>query len=233
MSAKFVSYRRVSTAEQGDSGLGLEAQDSAIERYIHSVQGKRISDYLEVESGRHCEREALKNALAHAKRSRATLVVGKLDRLSRNAAFLCTLLDAGVEVVCCDNPTVNRLTLQILAVIAESEARAISDRTKQALAALKARGVLLGSARPGHWDGREEARMRGLAKARSASAISRRKLRDAAYADLVPLVRQWREEGDALQVIADRLNSQGHTTRKGRKWGPMQVRRLLHSSPIS
>jgi DNA invertase Pin-like site-specific DNA recombinase len=227
MSAKFVAYRRVSTQEQGKSGLGLEAQSDAVAKHVAAIGGLLIGSYVEVESGRQCNRPELAKALAHAKRSKATLLVAKLDRLSRNTAFLCSLLDAGVDVVACDNPTVNRLTLQILAVLAENEARSISERTKAALAALKARGEKLGSARPGHWDGKEDARLAGLGKARIASRIATQARKTAAYADLLPDVTSWRENGVTLQAIADKLNDAGHTTRRGRRWSPVQVQRLL------
>ncbi len=227
MQAKFVAYRRVSTQEQGRSGLGLEAQSAAVAKHVASVGGVLIASYVEVETGKRCDRPELAKALAHAKRSKAIFVVAKLDRLSRNAAFLCALLDSGVDVVACDNPSVNRLTLQILAVLAEDEARRISERTKAALAALKARGGKLGSARPGHWKGKEDARLKGLEKARS---VSRRVVQDrkqAAYADLVPSVKEWRDGGLTLQAIADKLNGAGHTTRRGSSWRPAQVQRLL------
>src|SRR4051812_37688118 len=110
----FISYRRVSTTKQGDSGLGLEAQTAAIERHVALAGGKLLADYVETESGRNCARVELAKALAHAKRTKATLIIGKLDRLSRNAAFLMNLLDAEVDIVAADNPRVDRLTLQIL-----------------------------------------------------------------------------------------------------------------------
>lgn len=227
MTAKFIAYRRVSTQEQGRSGLGLEAQAEAVHRHVRAAGGVLVADYLEVESGKNCQRPELARALAHAKRSKAVLLVAKLDRLSRNLAFLAALMESGVDLVCCDNPTVNRLTLQILAVLAEDEARRISQRTKDALAALKARGVKLGSARPGHWDGKEDRRLDALAKARTVAAGAHRKQKEAAYQDLVPLVQQLRAAGLTLREIAARLNEEGHTTRRGSAWSAVQVQRLL------
>src|SRR5476651_1949666 len=155
MAAKLVSYLRVLTRKQGESGLGLEGQQAAIDAYAKQNGGEVVGRYIEVESGKRSDRPELARAITHAKRMKAVLVVAKLDRLSRNVAFLSRLLESGIEFLACDNPTANRLTVHILAAVAEAEAKAISDRTKAALAAAKARGTILGSARPGHWSGNE------------------------------------------------------------------------------
>src|SRR6516164_2072439 len=149
--AVLVGYLRVSTKGQRESGLGLEAQQAAIERYARQHGAKIAALYTEVESGKLADRPELAKALAHAKRSNAALVVAKLDRLSRNVEFLARVMNAGTEFVACDYPAANRLTLHIMAAVAENEAKAISDRTRTALQAAKARGTLLGSARPDHW----------------------------------------------------------------------------------
>src|SRR5260370_32291426 len=141
MSAKFISYYRVSTARQGRSGLGLEAQQHDAKQLIESSNGREIKSYTDVETGKIADRPQLREALVHARRSGATLVIAKLDRLSRNVAFLSALMDSGVPFICCDNPHAPRLTLHILAAIAEHEAKMISQRTKDALAAAKRRGV--------------------------------------------------------------------------------------------
>ena len=151
---KFIAYYRVSTKQQGQSGLGLEGQQAAVERHCHS--GDVIAEFTEVESGSKSDRPELAKALAAAKREGATLVVAKLDRLSRNVRFTSDLLDSGVDFVACDNPSANRMTIQLLAVFAEQELRSTSERTKAGLAAAKARGVKLGGARPGHWEKRRE-----------------------------------------------------------------------------
>ena len=143
MGCKLIAYRRVSTTKQGESGLGLEAQDSAIQAYRAMNGCEIVATYTEVETAKKDEidnRPELLKAVAHAKRAKAVLVIGKLDRLSRSVYVTATLHKAGVEFVACDNPTANRLTIQILAVIAENEARMISQRTKEALKAYKARG---------------------------------------------------------------------------------------------
>ncbi len=137
---KAIAYYRVSTARQGQSGLGLEAQQAAVAAFCEPIE-----TYTEVETGKRSDRPELQRAIAACKRMGATLVVAKLDRLARNVAFVSTLMESGVEFVACDNPTANRLTVHILAAVAEDEARRISERTKAALAAYKARGGTLGN----------------------------------------------------------------------------------------
>src|SRR5215831_7552936 len=144
--ATFIGYLRVFTKGQGESGLGLEAQRAALESFVGQAKGTLVMVYVEVESGKRADRPELAKAVAHAKRSKATLCVAKLDRLSRNVEFLARVMNSGADFVACDNPAANRLTLHILTAVAEAEAKAISDRTKAALAAAKARGALLGSA---------------------------------------------------------------------------------------
>jgi DNA invertase Pin-like site-specific DNA recombinase len=225
--AGIVAYFRVSTKRQGESGLGLEGQAAAVEDYARQHGKTIICRYTEVESGKRADRPELARALAHARRSNATLVVAKLDRLARNVAFLSALVQSGVDFVCCDNQYANKLTIYILSAVAEDEAERISARTRAALAAAKRRGTLLGSARPGHWDGREDARMKGLAKAREVGGkVISAKARDA-YVDLAPTMLEWRTGGLTLKQIGDRLNSEGHTTRRGKPWNPVQVARVL------
>lgn len=224
---KVVSYIRVSTRRQGKSGLGLEAQQAAVADHVARNAGTIVAEYREVETGKSKTRPQLLKAIAHAKRSRATLVVAKLDRLARNVAFTSALMESGVDFVACDNPHANRFTIHILAAVAEHEAEAISLRTKAALQAAKRRGTLLGSARPGHWDGRESQRLAGLKKARQQAAKAHREAFQDSYADLFPVVRELREEGRSLQQIADELTRQGHTTRHGRTWNRVQVLRVL------
>jgi DNA invertase Pin-like site-specific DNA recombinase len=225
--ADIIAYYRVSTKQQGESGLGLEAQESAVQSYARQNGTTIKASYVEVESGKLADRPELARALAHARRSKATLVVAKLDRLARNVAFLSALMESKVPFVAADNPHANRLTVHILAAVAEAEALAISQRTKAALAAAKARGTLLGSARPGHWDGREEARQAGLEKARTAAVKVKQDKAREAYADLVPTMHACKADGLSLREIAARLNSEGHTTRRGRPWNPVQVARVL------
>ena len=225
--AQLIGYVRVSTAEQGRSGLGLEGQETAITLHVSNVSGRLIKTYTEVETGTKSSvknRPQLMNALSHAKRAGATLVIAKLDRLSRNVAFLSALMDSKVDFVACDNPYANRLTTHILAAVAEDEAVRISERTKAALAAYKARGGVLGGARPEcRGNLRQPARERGAA----ASGAVARELAEAAYSDLVPQIRELRAAGLSQQAIADRLNADGQVTRRGRPWNQVQVLRLL------
>ncbi len=164
---KLVPYYRVSTRRQGESGLGLEAQHSCVADYARQGQHEIVASYQEIETGKRADRPQLAKALAHAKRAKATLVIAKLDRLARNVHFLSGLMESRVDFVCCDNPHANRLTLHILAAVAEDEARRISERTKAALAAYKARGGRLGT--PGNLTrqagrrGAEATRSRALA----------------------------------------------------------------------
>lgn len=225
---KIIAYYRVSTAKQGKSGLGLEGQRAALETFASQQGATVVAEYQEIESGKRSDRPQLAKAVAHAKRSKATLVVAKLDRLSRNVAFLSALLESGVDFVAVDNPHANKFTVHILAAVAEHEAEAISLRTKAALQAAKRRGKKLGSARPGHWQGREAARQRGAIKGAAAARQAIVSAANEAYSDLYPLVGEWRQAGRTLQQIADELNQQGHTTRRGRPWNPSQVMRVLN-----
>jgi DNA invertase Pin-like site-specific DNA recombinase len=215
---KLVAYRRVSTRGQGESGLGLEGQEHAIAAYAAATACQVIATYTEVESGRKGDRPELARAMAHARRSRATLVIAKLDRLSRNVAFLANLMEGGVDFVACDQPNANRLTVHILAAVAEDEARRISERTKAALAAYKARGGKLGT---------NNLTAEGTARGARAGALMVRARAEAAYGDVAPLILQWRAGGMTQQAIAERLNSEGHTTRTGRAWGQVQVKRVI------
>jgi DNA invertase Pin-like site-specific DNA recombinase len=225
---KLIVYRRVSTARQGASGLGLEGQDAAVAAYAHQAGAVVVRAYTEVETGRRADRPELARALADCKRSRATLLIAKLDRLTRNARFLLTLIESGVDVTFCDLPhvppgAVGKFLLTQMAAVAELEAGLISERTKAALAAYKARGGLLGSARPGAH------RLTGGANtqaARRAGEVAKA-LADEAYADLASIVAELRAEGLSLRQIANRLNQDGHTTRRGRPWNATQVARVL------
>lgn len=224
---KLIGYFRVSTLKQGKSGLGLEGQGAAVEAFAKQEGAEVLKTYTEIESGKRKDRPELLKALSHAKRSKATLVVAKLDRLARNVAFLSALMESGVDFVACDNPHANRLTIHILAAVAEDEARRISDRTKAALAAAKARGTKLGSARPGHWIGREQARLAGLKAAREAATKAVTQAANESYMDIYPTVTGLKANGLSLRDIASELNTQGHTTRRGKPWNAMQVARVL------
>ena len=144
----FVAYYRVSTDKQGRSGLGLEAQQDTVRRYLNGGTWSLVGEFTEVESGRKSRRPQLEAAIALAKKHKATLVVAKLDRLYRNLYFTAKLMHERVDFVACDNPHANKLTIHMLAAFAENEADMISERTKLALKAMKKRGVKLGSPTP-------------------------------------------------------------------------------------
>ena len=215
----FVAYYRVSTARQGASGLGLEAQQDAVRTYLNGGDWRLVGEFTEVESGKRTDRPQLERALAACAAYRAKLVIAKLDRLSRDAHFLLGLDKAGVDFVACDMPHANRLTVGIMALVAEEEGKAISSRTKAALAAAKARGVKLGG-------------FRGVAigdQGRATSAASRTAAAKARAADVLPIVEEVRASGvTSLGGIAKALSERGvPTARGGGRWTSEQVRRLL------
>src|SRR6516165_10069055 len=142
---KFVAYFRVSTDRQGKSGLGLEAQRETVMNYLNGGRWTLVGEFTEVESGKRADRPELEKALAACKKQKAKLVIAKLDRLSRNLAFIATLMESGVEFVAVDNPHANKLTIHILAAVYQHEREMISERTKAALAAAKKRGQRLGN----------------------------------------------------------------------------------------
>ena len=224
-SGRWVAYYRVSTQQQGRSGLGLEAQQKAVQDYLNGGRWRLVAEFTEVESGRRNDRPELAKALAACRVHEATLVVAKLDRLSRNAAFLLTLRDGGVDFVCADLPEANRLTVGVLAVVAEHEREAISARTKAALAAAKARGKRLGN--PANLTRR--ARRLGT----SASAATRRARAAQRAADLAPTVAELRAAGArSLRDVAGGLNQRSIPAPRGGRWTAAQVRRVLTQEPV-
>jgi DNA invertase Pin-like site-specific DNA recombinase len=221
---KVIGYLRVSTQAQGASGLGLEAQEAAVSDYCRSIGAALIRCYVEVESGKRNDRPELAKAVAHAKRSRAVLVVAKLDRLTRNVGFLTRVMESGCDFAAADMPSANRFVLHVMAAVAEHEAKAIGDRTKAALAAYRARGGLLGAQLAQCRNLTQKARLKG---AQAAGVAVARKAAEA-YADLLPAMTEMRAGGATLQQIAGKLNDDGHTTRRGRPWNTVQVARVLN-----
>ncbi len=216
---KFVSYLRVSTARQGLSGLGLDAQRSSVKEYLSSMKSNLIGEFVEVESGRNTNRSELAKALGMCRIHGATLVVAKLDRLSRNAHFLLGLKESGVEFVCCDMPSANRLTVGIMAMVAEEEARLISVRTKSALAVAKERGVKLGT--PNLTP--ERSALGAVASARTRAARAHRRAQD-----LAPMIARLHEAGITRpSQIARRFNEEGIPASRGGSWSTVQVQRLI------
>jgi DNA invertase Pin-like site-specific DNA recombinase len=212
---RYVVYLRVSTARQGEHGLGMEAQRAAVEAFARQAGRSILAEYIEVESGKRSDRPELAKALQAAKKAKATLLIAKLDRLARNVAFIANLMDAGVDFVAVDQPFASRLTLHILSAVAEDEARRISERTKAALAAAKARGTKLGS----------PIARQTVALARAArSSYAKR-----ANATTKAVIKDIQSSGvDTLSGLARVLEARGIRTPGGRaNWQPVQVSRLL------
>jgi DNA invertase Pin-like site-specific DNA recombinase len=218
---KFVSYLRVSTDRQGRSGLGLEAQRKAVTDYLDGGRWELLAEFVEVESGKRNDRPKLREALHRAKVTGATLVVAKLDRLSRNVAFLANLRESRVKFVCADMPDANNLTIGVLSEVAQYEREAISQRTKVALAAAKARGKKLGNI-----NGAAALRRAGKGNAAAVGAIKASADRHAA--DVLPVIKDIRAAGTgSLKGIAAELNARGILTARGGQWYATTVRNLL------
>jgi DNA invertase Pin-like site-specific DNA recombinase len=213
---RFVAYYRVSTAQQGASGLGLEAQREAVLRHVRGVAGVVVAEFQEVESGKKNDRPQIAAALAACRLRHAVLIIAKLDRLARNVAFVSHLMESGVEFIACDNPYATRLTIHILAAVAEHEREMISQRTKAALAAAKARGVKLGNPRLSPGDTRHARRARSVNADRHAADIARY-IEDARAAGC-----------SSLGELARALTRLGlETPAGGRLWSATQVSRIL------
>jgi len=221
--AKFVSYLRVSTDRQGRSGLGLEAQRKAVTDYLNGGNWELLAEFVEIETGKRDDRPKLKEALHRCKVTGATLVIAKLDRLSRNLAFIAALQDSGAKFVAADTPEANETMIQFMAVIAQHARKMISTRTKAALAAAKARGVRLGhpnlaalqavgAGKPG-W---------------TAGADANRAGADQHARDVRPVIEAIRADGTtSLKGIARELKARSILTARGGQWYATTVRNLL------
>lgn len=205
---EYVAYYRVSTARQGRSGLGLEAQQSAVRAFLKHGRNKLLEEFTEVESGRRKNRPQLLAALAACRRNKATLLIAKLDRLARNVAFVANLMESKVTFRAVDMPDANELTLHILAAMAQHEAKANSDRTRAALAAARVRGTKLGTYG------------KALAKKNRASA-------EAFARRLKPAIRRLQTQCSTLQALAEALNTLKIRTSRNCEWHPTTVKRLL------
>lgn len=217
---RFVAYYRVSTAQQGSSGLGLEAQRAAVTRHMALSGGELVGEFQEIESGKRNDRPEIAAALAACRVQRATLIIAKLDRLARNVAFISNLMESGAEFIAADMPMANRLTVHVLAAVAEHEREMISQRTKAALAAAKARGVKLGNPHLVAGD-RSSALVASLARQRTARAKAR---------DVMPYIEAARSKAGCrtLASIAEALTARGIKTPGGcLVWNAEQVRRVI------
>jgi DNA invertase Pin-like site-specific DNA recombinase len=232
---KFIAYYRVSTQSQGELGLGMQAQKNAVSNYV-GANGEIIGEFTEVESGtRKKKRVEIYKAIEMAKRSKAILCVGKLDRLARDVEFTAALYNGGVEFVCCDNPNANKLTIQLLSVISEHEASVIATRITDALKVKKQKiddGIYInkdgsemkpinGKVRLGNPNGFGDYQKLGVEK------IKENALNDKSNIQAMDIICSARKEGMTFQAIADKLNKLQYTTRRGKNFNPIQVQRLF------
>lgn len=219
---KFVAYFRVSTQQQGRSGLGLEAQQAAVESYLATVNGRLVTTFKETESGKRSDRPELAKALLRCRQTGATLLVAKLDRLSRNVAFLMTLRDSGANFLALDLPEANTLTLTVMAAMAQHERELISQRTRAALAARRARGLAVGTPR-------DLSAYQGAASAAGVE-VRQEQARQRAR-DILPMIEEARGAGaTSLRQIAAHLNEEGVTTPRGSTWTAAAVQRTLKAA---
>lgn len=214
----YIAYYRVSTQKQG---LGLDAQQTAVKNYLSSVGGVLIEEYSEKETGKNNRRTELMRAIEECKQTGSTLVIAKLDRLSRNVSFLFALRDSGINFIALDVPTLNTLTLGITATIAQHERELTADRTKKALAELKRQGVKLG---------RPNAEITDEMREKSAVALSEISRENLNNRRAFSVVGRLRAEGRSLREIADWLNGNGFQTAKGAKFTACAVGRLLEKN---
>lgn len=216
----YIAYYRVSTKKQGNSGLGLEAQEKTVREYVERNNGKLIEEYTEIESGKKIKRPILMKSMDHCLLTGATLITAKLDRLARNAAFCNALFEKGVDIAFCDFPKINKFVMQILAAVGEYEAKLTSDRTIAALCSRKERGLPLGNPRELQSEHAERGRQRG----REAVAERVKEYYRRSY----PFIAHHRQEGKSLTAIAQELKETDHKTPLGKKnWNATMVKRIL------
>lgn len=225
---KYVAYYRVSTSKQQASGLGLESQKTMVENFLRTNQGTLLDSFTEVETGTSKkERTEIFRAIEHAKVNDAVLVIAKLDRLARNVHFVSSLMEAGVEFICCDMPSANHLTIVLMMAIAEDEAKTISKRTRDALAEKKRQGFQLGTPENLTY----EDRLKG------AEAMKRKARENKANQQATALIVQYREKGLSYDKIADRLTELDFKTAKGKEFTSTAVMRLykrfIDEEPLS
>ncbi|GFO58753.1 resolvase [Geomonas silvestris] len=218
---RYIGYARVSTARQGRSGLGLESQEAAIAAYVSSMGGDLEQLYVEVESGKRDDRPELREAIQHAQLIGARLVIHKLDRLSRDLGFITTLQKNLVDFVVTDLPGADRFTVQLFGALAEKERFMISERTRQALAAAKARGVKLGNSKGEGFT--PEIQKAGAV----AAAAARIEKADTFAVRVKPMAEKLKAEGLSLRGIAAKLNEKGIKTPRGKQWTATAVKNAM------
>ncbi len=208
---QYIAYYRVSTEEQGTGGHGLDAQRAAVQRYLGAHGGELIGEYTEIESGKKNNRPELQASIQECRRCRVTLLIAKLDRLARNVHFITGLIESKVDFVCCDNPHANKVMIQMLAVFAEFERDRISERTKEGLAAAKAKGIKLGN------PDLEKLNQRHRAEA------------DVFALSMIPTIEELQAEGHTtVRKLTDALNArQIATPTESGRWHIRNVELLL------
>ncbi len=211
----YIAYYRVSTRQQGNTGLGIEAQKESVKQYLKE-KGILIDEYIEVESGKNNNRTELNKALNQCKQSNSTLVIAKLDRLSRNVSFIFALRDSGINFVCCDLPEANTMTIGIMATMAQYERELISRRTKEALKEKKRQGIKLGCPKP------ITKKAQQLAWKTRKEIANKNENNIKAYS----LIELMIEKGISLAKIADKLNKDGFKTSTGKSFKAMTVKRI-------
>lgn len=214
---KYITYFRVSTQRQGQSGLGMEAQQAAVDSYLLNIGGEVVGSYQDIESGKNNKRTGLDNALRRCRLTGATLLIAKLDRLSRNKAFLFSMMESKAKFVCADMPEANEMTLGFMALIADYEGKAISTRTKAALAAAKARGVKLGN-------------IGNLTNTDTTAAVKANQTRaQSRNAEMFQVITELEQEHgkQTLAAMAGLLNDAGYTTTRGANWRASSVLRVI------
>ena len=220
MSAKYVSYTRVSTKRQGDSGLGLESQREMILQYLNGGEWELLKEFTEIESGKNNDRVELAKALQYCKLTGAVLLVAKLDRLSRDIHFITGLNKSGIEFKICDFPSANNFTLNVFAALAQYERELISQRTTAALNAKKARGAILGKP--------ENLSLDAAAAGRALGRASRTNTADQFAAQVIPMIQEYQAEGMSLNTIAKRLTADSILTASGKSnWTATSVKNVL------
>ena len=228
---KFVGYYRVSTARQGQSGLGLQAQKNAVAGHLKD-SGTLIGEFTEIETGtRKKKRKEIYKAIELAKKEKAVLLVAKLDRLARDVEFTSALYNGGIEFICCDNPNANKLTIQLLSVIAEHEAEVISSRIRAALKVKKEKikkgnfinkdGSVMKSKKLGNPNGFGEYQVLGLERIKENATTNK------ANQQAMDIIIESRKKEMTYQEIADKLNRLQYSTRYGKEFNPIQVYRLF------
>lgn len=226
---RFVAYLRVSTEKQGRNGLGIDAQRAAIDSYLNGGTWEQLTEFVEVESGKNSERPQLQEAMNECKRTGSTLVIAKLDRLSRDPDFIGMMMKSSIDFVACDMPEANKFTIRIMAALAEKEREMISERTTAALKAAKARLGIDKFVKP--MNATPEGRIKGI----TASREVRQKRADLFAMETKPIIEGYQKQGYSLRVIAEKLTERSILTARGKSsaWSHNAVKKVLDRNVLA